>query len=235
MQYKACVKYLRTTFTSGYHELCTGWCRLHLGGRFRRSHFPDVLLLSKLAVEGHADLGPLRGSLIKYLAELEGRGVEVDRHQLVRVRTVLYPMNTELIAHIDGGSLANLPGSCFYQGPVRLDTLLGPVISYFLDPAAEDPHEAVGVAVVVNRGHGTLRPAHQNEVKIPISLMHEVPCVLVFVPLGELGPVLPIALVPVEELNNVIDIDFIFILLEKLQQSLYELLERDGILAIHPK
>ena len=30
-----------------------------------------------------------------------------------------------------------------------------------------------------------------------LTLMHEVPCVLVFVPLGELGPVLPVALVPV--------------------------------------
>ena len=43
-------------------------------------------------------------------------------------------------------------------------------LPYFLDPSAENPHEAVGVAVVVNGGHGTLRPAHQNEVKITISL-----------------------------------------------------------------
>ncbi len=39
----------------------------------------------------------------------------------------------------------------------------------FLGPALQDPHEAVGVGVVVDGGHRALRPAHQDQVEVSVS------------------------------------------------------------------
>jgi hypothetical protein len=38
----------------------------------------------------------------------------------------------------------------------------------FLGPALQYPHEAVGVGVVVDGGHGPLRPAHQDQVEVSV-------------------------------------------------------------------
>jgi hypothetical protein len=39
----------------------------------------------------------------------------------------------------------------------------------FLGPPLQYPHEAVGVGVVVDGGHGPLRPAHQDQVEVSVS------------------------------------------------------------------
>ncbi len=39
----------------------------------------------------------------------------------------------------------------------------------FLGPALQYPHEAVGVGVVVDGGHGPLWPAHQDQVEVSVS------------------------------------------------------------------
>ena len=40
-----------------------------------------------------------------------------------------------------------------------------------LDLSLDDPHEAVGVAVVVDGGDRTLRPAHQDQVEVAIAFI----------------------------------------------------------------
>ena len=50
--------------------------------------------------------------------------------------------------------------------------------------------------VIVNgRGHG-LGPAHQDQVKLGVPLVHQVPGVLVLIPLDELLEILEVKLVP---------------------------------------
>ena len=62
--------------------------------------------------------------------------------------------------------------------------------------AVQDPHEAVAVRVVVYGGGDGLGPAHQDQVEAGVALVHQVPRVLVLVPLREPLEVLRVELVP---------------------------------------
>ena len=50
--------------------------------------------------------------------------------------------------------------------------------------------------MIVNSGGHGLGPAHQDQVKLRVSLMHQVPGVLVFIPFDELLKILEVKLVP---------------------------------------
>ena len=65
--------------------------------------------------------------------------------------------------------------------------------------AVQDPHEAVAIRVVVYGGGDGLGPAHQDQVEAGVALVHQVPRVLVLVPLREPLEVLCIELVPEDE------------------------------------
>ena len=68
--------------------------------------------------------------------------------------------------------------------------------------AVQDPHEAVAVCVVVDWGGDGLGPAHQDQVEAGVALVHQVPRVLVLVPLREPLEVLRVELVPEDEVDD---------------------------------
>ena len=68
--------------------------------------------------------------------------------------------------------------------------------------AVQDPHEAVTVRVVVYGRGDSLGPAHQDQVEAGVALVHQVPRVLVLVPLCEPLEVLRVELVPEDEVDD---------------------------------
>ena len=50
--------------------------------------------------------------------------------------------------------------------------------------------------MIMNSTGDRLWPTHQDQVKLGVTLMHQVPCVLVLVPLGKLLEVIGVILVP---------------------------------------
>ena len=60
---------------------------------------------------------------------------------------------------------------CLYIREKERDDWRVDIAPDLLDLSLDDPHEAVGVAVVVDGGDRTLRPAHQDQVEVAIAFI----------------------------------------------------------------
>ena len=151
--------------------------------------------------------------MTSYVAISERRAVEVERHQPLAVALVLHAVEAEHVAHVGGLPGPQPPPRQLSKASVLPGLLARPVVAGLRGVPGQDPHEAVAVlqgaqctvfhgaasathlVVVDGGGHG-LRPAHEDQVKLGVSLMHQVPGVFVLVPLHVLLNIFEVKLVP---------------------------------------
>lgn len=122
------------------------------------------------APESHFNSIFVSCSLVKSLAMVKWRTVQVKAHGSLSVTWVLHSVKTNGV--IDVGALIQLECSFWllYQRSIWL--FLGPVIQCFLQVALEYLQEAMRVGVIMDTAAIAFTPAENHEIKLPISFIY---------------------------------------------------------------